>query len=505
MENQYFLPFPTLFAFLLFLFMVLTLWRKTKSKPNLPPGPWKLPLIGSMHHLAGPSLLHHRVTELARKYGPIMHLQLGQVTNIFISSPEIAREVMKTHDLIFATRPSLVAVQLVTYNFTDIAFAPYGDYWRQIKKICTMELLTAKRVQLFAPIRQEEVSKVITDITSNVGSTINFTNVLTSLTYKILSRSTIGKILKGEEGFIRAVMDLTEEGAGFNLADFYPSIKLFRMFGSLKHKLKRIHQQVDKMMQNVIDDRRATKRESGVDDEERDIVDVLLRIQEQGDLQLPLTDDNIKAVIFDMFSAGSDSSAATTIWTMSELLKNPSVMEKAQAEVRQVFKKKGQVDEEGMEELHYLKAAVKETLRLHAPGPLVVPRECTENCVIAGYDIPAKSRINVNSWALGRDPEYWTEPERYSPERFLDGSIDHKGNNFTYLPFGSGRRLCPGILFGLTNIEFILANLLYYFDWKLPNGLQPEDLDMTEVFGSAARRKNDLLVIPFQYLPPAVN
>ncbi|KDP39286.1 hypothetical protein JCGZ_01043 [Jatropha curcas] len=438
-----------------------------------------------------------------------MHLQLGEVTTIFITSPEIAKEVLKTLDIVLARRPFLQAVKLVTYNFTDVAFSPYGEYWRQLRKICTMELLTAKRVQSFGSIRQEEGSKLIRDISSNAGSPINFSKILTSSGYKIISRAAFGQVWNGEDVFLKAVNDLTEESAGFSLVDFYPSKKFLQLFTSSGQKLQRVFQQVDTIMQNIIDNHRARKREakSGDDAELEDFVDVLLKVQEQKDLELPLTDDNMKAVIFDMFSAGSDSSSTTIIWAMSELVKNPTVMEKAQAEVRRVFSKKGRVDEEGIEELHYLKAVAKETLRLHAPGPLLLPRECAENCVINDFDIPAKSRIAVNFWAIGRDPQYWTEPERFNPERFLDCPVDYnyKGTNYTYLPFGSGRRICPGMSFAIANMEFTLAQMLFYFDWKLPNGLPGESLDMTEKFGVTVRRESDLILIPFPYIPASVN
>lgn len=175
-------------------------------------------------------------------------------------------------------------------------------------------------------------------------------------------------------------------------------------------------------------------------------------------------------------------------------------MEKAQAEVRQMFDGKGYVDESGIHELKFLKSVVKETLRLHPSVPLLLPRECREGCKIDGYEIPVKTKIIINAWAIGRDPKYWSEAERFLPERFLDSSIDYKGNNFEYIPFGAGRRICPGILFAIHNIELPLANMLYHFDWQLPGGMKQEDLDMTEAFGSTVRRKQDLCLIPIPYL-----
>ncbi|XP_031261126.1 cytochrome P450 71D10-like [Pistacia vera] len=184
---------------------------------------------------------------------------------------------------------------------------------------------------------------------------------------------------------------------------------------------------------------------------------------------------------------------------MLELLRNPRVMKEAQAEVRRVFDGKGYVDENGIQELKYLKSVIKETMRLHAPVPLLLPRECRESCEINGYKIPEKTRVVVNGWAIGRDPGYWNDAETFYPERFLGSAIDFRGADFEYIPFGVGRRICPGLMFALPNIELPLAQLLYHFDWKLPNGMNPEDLDMTEVFGVTLGRKTDLMLIPIPY------
>lgn len=190
---------------------------------------------------------------------------------------------------------------------------------------------------------------------------------------------------------------------------------------------------------------------------------------------------------------------------MAEMVKNPKVMKKVQAEVRQVFNETGRVDESSIHKLKYLKSVVKETLRLHPPAPLLVPRESREICDINGYTIPAKTRVIVNAWAIGRDPDDWNEPERFYPKRFLNSLIDYRGTDFTYIPFGAGRRICPGISFALPNIELPLVQLLYHFDWKLPNEIMPEDLDMTEELGLNVGRKNDLILIPIPYDSPLRN
>ncbi|KAK2999715.1 hypothetical protein RJ639_023813 [Escallonia herrerae] len=181
--------------------------------------------------------------------------------------------------------------------------------------------------------------------------------------------------------------------------------------------------------------------------------------------------------------------------------KNPSVMRKVQNEVRRVCGNKGDIDETDLHELKYLHLVIKETLRLHPPAPLLLPRECSERCEINGYEIPVKTKVIVNAWAIGRDPKCWADAESFKPERFFDSSIDYKGTSFEYIPFGSGRRICPGTSFGLAIVELSLAKLLYHFDWRLPSGIKHEELDMTEAFAATVRRKEDLYVNPVAYQP----
>ncbi|KAL3498415.1 hypothetical protein ACH5RR_041147, partial [Cinchona calisaya] len=200
----------------------------------------------------------------------------------------------------------------------------------------------------------------------------------------------------------------------------------------------------------------------------------------------------------DIFTAGTDTSSATTEWAMSELMKDPTVMAKAQAEIRQVCRGKKTIEEADIQKLNYLKMVIKETLRLHPPIPLL-PRASRENRVVSGYMIPDKAQVLVNIWAIGRDPQYWDDPECFKPERFEKKSIDYVGNQYEYLPFGTGRRTCPGITFGIANVEIPLAHLLYHFDWTLPHKMKPEDLDMDETAGITAGRKNSLYLVATEY------
>jgi cytochrome P450 len=202
-----------------------------------------------------------------------------------------------------------------------------------------------------------------------------------------------------------------------------------------------------------------------------------------------------------MFIAGTETTSSAAEWVMSELIKNPETMAKAQAEVRQAFDNKNPLDHESnVHHLHYLSMVIKETMRLHPPLPLLLPRLCRETCDVGGFEVARGSRVIVNAWALARSPEYWSDDsEEFSPERFEGSVLDYKGTQFEYLPFGSGRRMCPGSGFGLATMELILARLLYYFDWSLPAGMQPLELDMDMTVGATARRSNQLHLMASPY------
>lgn len=200
----------------------------------------------------------------------------------------------------------------------------------------------------------------------------------------------------------------------------------------------------------------------------------------------------------DIFGAGSETAATTLKWAMAELIKNPRTMQKVTTEVRQAFHARGTVAEHALTELTYLHLVIRETLRLHTPLPLLLPRECQQPCQVLGYDVPRGTQVVVNAWALGRDERYWPDaPEEFRPERFEGeaAATDFGGTDFAFLPFGAGRRMCPGMAFGLANVELALASLLFHFDWEW-SGPGSAELDMTEAFGLTARRKDKLLLRP---------
>ncbi|KAH1267519.1 Cytochrome P450 71D10 [Glycine max] len=472
-NNPFSIYLITSFLFLLFLlFKLVKKSSSNNSTSKLPPGPKTLPLIGNLHQLVG-SKSHHCFKKLADKYGPLMHLKLGEVSNIIVTSKELAQEIMRTQDLNFADRPNLISTKVVSYDATSISFAPHGDYWRQLRKLCTVELLTSKRVQSFRSIREDEVSELVQKIrasASEEGSVFNLSQHIYPMTYAIAARASFGKKSKYQEMFISLIKEQLSLIGGFSIADLYPSIGLLQIMA--KAKVEKVHREVDRVLQDIIDqhkNRKSTDREAVED--------------------------------LDMFIGGGETSSSTVEWSMSEMVRNPRAMEKAQAEVRKVFDSKGYVNEAELHQLTYLKCIIREAMRLHPPVPMLIPRVNRERCQISGYEIPAKTRVFINAWAIGRDPKYWTEAESFKPERFLNSSIDFKGTNYEFIPFGAGRRICPGITFATPNIELPLAHLLYHFDWKLPNNMKNEELDMTESYGATARRAKDLCLIPITVRP----
>lgn len=495
-------------AYYLYLFLVLIvpllllkLSRKHGSGDGgvrLPPGPWRLPIIGSLHHLASSPLAHRVMADLARRLdAPLMYLKLGEVSVVVATSPEAAREVMKTHDAILATRPWNPTVKIMMADGQGIVFGRYGALWRQLRKICILELLSPRRVQSFRHVREEEVGRLVSAVTESAssGEVVNVSERIAVLITDSAVRAMIGDRFKKREEFLLVLEEGVKLVSGFTLGDLFPSSWLAGLISGTARLAQENHRKCFELMEYAIkqhEEHRAAAAANGVTEEGEDLVEVLLRIQKEGGLEVPLTMGIIKAVILDLFSAGSETSATTLNWAMSELMRYPDVMQKAQAEVRNKLQGKTKVTEDDLADLKYLRLVIKETLRLHPPAPLLIPREAMESCKILGYDVPKGATVLVNAWAIGRDPKHWADPEEFKPDRFDSGMVDFKGTDFEYIPFGAGRRMCPGMTFAQASMEIVLASLLYHFDWELPGGVKPSEVNMVEDMGITVRRKNDL-------------
>ncbi|CAL4985304.1 unnamed protein product [Urochloa decumbens] len=384
---------------------------------NLPPGPWTLPAIGNLHHLIGSPNLHHALRRLSQQHGPIMMLRLGEVRAMVVSSPEAALEVFKTHDITFAERFTNATTAVIGFDGSDIGFAPYGERWRQLRKICVLELLSAARVLSFRCIREEEVRRFMENLA-------------------------------------------LRQTSGLGVADLFPSSRLMQVLDTAPRKVLACRNRIQRILE--------------------------LRLQKERSTPIPLDDGTIIAVMFNLFTAGSETSATVLTWCMTELVRNPKAMARAQVEVREAYHGKNTiVEDDDLKGLTYLKLVIKEALRLHTPAP-IIPRKCRGACQVMGYDVPKGTAMFVNLWAICRDPKYWDDPEEFKPERFEDSDLDYKGTNYKFLPFGAGRRICPGINLGVGNIDLALASLLYHFDWKLPEGIEANDVDVSEAVGLVA-------------------
>ncbi|PHT36655.1 Cytochrome 71D6 [Capsicum baccatum] len=262
---------------------------------------------------------------------------------VVVSSVDMAREVLKAHDLAFALRPKLLSLDIICYKCTDIAFSPYGEYWRQMRKVCVMELLTVKNVRSFSSIRRNETTRLVEFIRSSTcGELINITEQISWYESSITCKAAFGELLKDQDKFIQILRELVELAVGFSVADIFPSIKILHVLSGLRKRILKVHKNTGAIVEDVINEHKKN-----------------IASGKKG-------------------NAGTETSGTTVIWAMTEMMRNPSVLAKAQAEVRETFKGKETFDEDVIEELKYLKQVVKETLRLHLPLALLVPRECRE-------------------------------------------------------------------------------------------------------------------------------
>ncbi|ONM34372.1 5-epiaristolochene 13-dihydroxylase [Zea mays] len=486
------------YTMLCLLAVVAVLLRLNKPSPSrhgagasalplylLPPGPRPLPVIGNLHCLLG-ALPHHAMRALARRYGDVVLLRLGHVPTVVVSSPEAAREVMRTHDAVVSNRPLYVTADVLSYGGQNIAFAPSGSpHWKELRRLCAAELLSPRRVLSFRPVREEEAACLVrsVDAASPPPFLVNVSERVKALMNDVLMRCAVGDTCRMRDEYIAELDEALRLLAGFNLVDLFPGSRLARALGAGSLRAAReVHGRVHRIVQAIIQDHASKAADDGAGSRDEDILDVLLRLQRDGGLETVLTTQVLCGVLFDVFAAGSETTATTTIWAMSELAKNPGVMRRAQSEVRRVLEGKTRVAEADIQgRLPYLQAVIREALRLHPPLPLILPRSCAEPITILGHHVPKGTTVFVNAWAIGRDERWWPDASQFKPERFEgEGVVDFSGADFRFLPGGGGRRMCPGLTFGVANVEIALASLLYHFDWELPGGADPGALDMGE-------------------------
>nr|ADO16182.1 cytochrome P450 mono-oxygenase [Artemisia annua] len=480
---------------------------KNKSKSNVhgqfrsPPGPHGMPFIGNLHQI-DKSNFHISLWSLSKSYGPVVSLNLGFIPAIVVSSASVAKEILKTQDLTFCSRPSFHGLQRVSYNGLDVALSPYNKNWKEMRRIFTVYLFSPKRLQSSRFIREDEVSLAMEKIHGLALSSkhVNLSEIAHIVMSNMVTRIGFGK--RYEDGYeskeiLRLLHELQATLTNYFISDLWPDFPLVGLIDRLLGKFYRLEkclQGLDSFTKLI--DEHLDAEYSKPNEEHEDLIDILLQLR-NGQLSdsFELTNDHMKAMLTDILVAGTDNSAATLVWAMTTLVKYPKAMKKAQEEVRKMVQNKDKVDEDDLPKLTYLKAVVKEVMRLYPAAPLLIPRVTTKDAILLDYKIKQNTLVYVNAMAIGRDPESWENPEEFSPERFLGSDIGFKGSDFELIPFGAGRRICPGISMGVNSVELFLANLIYSFDWGLPDGTKIEDIDSGVLPGLTMTNKKGLCLL----------
>ncbi|CAN1169142.1 Dimethylnonatriene synthase [Linum perenne] len=463
--------------------ILLARWLRRHRNPNPPPGPKPWPIIGNLNLIG--SLPHRSLHSLSQKYGPIMQLRFGSHLVVVGSSVEMAKSILKTHDLAFAGRPEIAAGKYTTYNYSDITWSQYGPYWRQARKMCLVELFSAKRLESYEYIRKEELKWVMNNLFGSCGNPINLKDFLSDLSLNVISRMVLGKkytvssdaaaIVTPEE-FKEMLDELFLLNGVLDIGDSIPWLAGLDLQGYIK-RMKAVATKFDGFLERVLDEHNLRRGIEKGDFVAKDMVDVLLQLADDPNLEVKLDRRGVKA--FTQIAGGTESSAVTVEWAISELLKKPEIFNKATEELDRVVGRDRWVED----------------------APLLVPRMAREDVDIGGYKVTKGTRIFVNTWTIGRDPAIWDAPEEFNPERFIGKEIDVKGHDFELLPFGAGRRMCPGYPLGIKVIQVSLANLVHGFKWGLPSGMKKEDLNMEEIYGLSTPKKFPLVAVAQPRLP----
>ncbi|XP_057487248.1 cytochrome P450 736A117-like [Actinidia eriantha] len=480
-----------LFLLLSLLPLALLLKRLFTTPPHPLPSPPRLPIIGNLHQLG--LLAHRSLHSLSLKHGQLMLLRFGSKPVLVVSSAAAAREITKTQDQVFANRPRSTIISKLLYGSRDVAFSPYGEYWRQLRSLCVVHLLSNKRVLSFRGVREEETTLMIDKIKQSYSSSpslvVNLTELFKSLTNDVVCRVASGRKYGEERQFKKLLGEFVDYLGYFDVGDYIPWLWWVNKINGLYGKVERVAKELDDFIESVVEEHERGERKGG----HEDFVDVLLQVQRENVASSsPIHRETVKALILDMFAAGSNTTASVLEWAMAELLGHPLILKKLQSEVRKIAAAKQAITEDELEKMPYLKAVIKETLRLHPPGPLLIPRESTRDTQVMGYDIAARTQVVTNAWTIGRDPSLWARPDEFWPERFMDSLVDFRGHDFEFIPFGAGRRGCPGIQFAMSVDELALATLVGNFDFSLPIG---EELDMSEAPGLTVSKRTALLAV----------
>ncbi|GLJ48567.1 hypothetical protein SUGI_1024470 [Cryptomeria japonica] len=471
-------------------------WAGMNKKRKKIPGPRGLPIIGSLMEMSGGhahrKLAHLAATHEAKK---LMAFSLGSTRSVITSDPEVARELLSSPH--FADRPLKQSAQQLMFE-RAIGFAPNGDYWRMLRRISAAHLFSPRRIAAHEARRQTDCLKMLSDIRSEwmCKGAVSLRRHLQMAALNNIMGCVFGTRVDGE-GEGREVREMVEEGfellGAFNWADHLPWL---RPLDPLRVHVRcaRLVPRVRAFVQNIINQHRQCPVPR--DTADSDFVDVLLSLQGHDQLH----DDDIIAVLWEMIFRGTDTVALVTEWTMAELVLNEEIQGRAQAELEAVVGRDRSVRDEDIAKLPYLQAVVKESLRMHPPGPLLSwARLCTEDVDIAeGMHVPAGTTAMVNMWSITHDPKIWDSPHEFRPERFVAEKVDVRGNDLRLAPFGAGRRVCPGKALGLTTVHLWVAKLLHHYRW-VPSPQHP--VDLTEILKLSSQMATPLTAIPAVRFP----
>lgn len=468
-------------------FSIRLLFKNPSRK--LPPGPKGWPIVGALPLLG--TMPHVALAKMAKQYGPVMYLKMGTCDMVVASTPDAARAFLKTLDINFSNRPPNAGATHLAYDAQDMVFAHYGPRWKLLRKLSNLHMLGGKALDDWAQVRVIELGHMVQAMyeSSKQGEPVVVSELLTYAMANMIGQVILSRrvfVTHGEESneFKDMVVELMTSAGFFNIGDFIPSIAWLDLQG-IERGMKKLHKRFDVLLTKMIEEHTASAHERKG---KPDFLDVVVANQDNSDGErLNLT--NIKALLLNLFTAGTDTSSSIIEWALTEMLKNPSILKRAYDEMDQVIGRNRRLEEADIAKLPYLQAICKETMRKHPSTPLNLPRVSTEACEVNGYYIPKNTRLSVNIWAIGRDPDVWENPLDFTPERFLSGKyakIDPRGNDFELIPFGAGRRICAGTRMGIVLVEYILGTLVHSFDWKLPNGVV--ELNMDEAFGLALQK-----------------
>ncbi|KAK6145127.1 hypothetical protein DH2020_021947 [Rehmannia glutinosa] len=463
-----------------------------------------------------PSPVARTLGAMADKYGPIFTLRLGSHRALVVSNWEVIKECFTTNDRVFATRPSMAVGKYIGYKNAAFALAPYGPYWRDVRKMVTLELLTARRLDNLSHVRASEIDHFIKHLYSistkpfsdGPNKVLALSSWLEHLTLNITIRMLAGKRFSYSSGsnhrdnwkFREAVKKALYLSGVFVLSDVIPCLEWLDI-GGYVNAMKETGKEMDKVLEDWVQERIQRRKESDEGECCPDFMDVMMSAIPEDEMVYGYKRETvIKATMLTLILTGSESTTETLIWALSLLLNNQHALKTAQEELETNVGQHKWVRESDIKNLNYLQAIVKETLRLYPPGPLSGPREATEDCYVGGSYVPKGTRLIVNLWKLHRDPNVWSKPNEFRPERFMDehNVVNYKGQCFEYIPFSSGRRMCPGMTFGLQVVQLTLARLIQGFNISTLSG---ERVDMGEGLGIALPKLKPLEVVLTPRLP----